>query len=107
MIEKLKNLVVARYSIEELIEMRATARMIYEEYTSGQKLNAPDWLSNAVNELDREIADKVRDERLRRLSEVRARRAQLRTTEEKRSEADQEIADLENALGIKAAPAQN
>src|ERR1700675_3878849 len=97
MIEKLKNLTVAKYQGEALTELRAQARLLYSEYES-QKLDIPDWLNSAVNDLDREIASRVRDERSRRLSEARARRASLKTTEEKRSDLDKEILELEDSL---------
>lgn len=97
MIEKLKNLVVAKYQVEELIELRAGARSLFDEYAT-QKLDQPEWLSNSVNDLDREIAARVRDERARRLSEARARRSSLKTLDEKRSDLDREIAELEETL---------
>lgn len=97
MIEKLKNLVVAKFSLEELIELRANARTIYSEYQT-QKVAAPEWLNDAVVSLDREIRSQVHDELARKLSEAKARRSQLRTTEEKRGDLDKEIAELENAL---------
>jgi len=83
--------------VEELIELRANARAIFAEYEA-QKLDKPDWLNNAVNDLDREIAARVRDERARRLSEAKARRSSLKTTEEKRQDLDREIAELEETL---------
>jgi hypothetical protein len=97
MIEKLKNLSVAKYPVEELLEFRVWARMIYEEYST-QKLDHPEWLNSAIVALDQEIKSRVRDERARRLSEAKARRSSLRTTEEKRADLDKEITELEEAL---------
>ena len=97
MIEKLKNLTVAKYPVEELLEFRVWARMIYEEYST-QKLDHPEWLNSAIVALDQEIKSRVRDERARRLSEAKARRSSLRTTEEKRADLDKEITELEEAL---------
>lgn len=97
MIERLKNLAVAKYGIEELIELRSDARRLHDEYTS-QKLDHPEWLNNSIVMLDSEIKSKVRDERMRRLSDAKARRAQLQTVDEKRSTLDQQIAELEEAI---------
>jgi hypothetical protein len=97
MIEKLKTLSVAKYTVEELIELRSQSRLLYSEYDT-QKLEKPDWLNNAVNDLDREIAARAHDERARKLSELKARKSQLLTNQEKRDILDAEIASLEKTL---------
>lgn len=97
MIEELKNLVVARNDLEGLIELRAGARSIHEEYAE-HALVAPEWLTKAESILDDEVKVRARDEKLRRLSEAKSRRAALATAEEKRVGLDAEIAMLEEAL---------
>lgn len=100
-IEKLKNLNVSTYSLEELLELRAMSRLYYDEYKT-QKLNPPDWLNNAVVALDGQIHLLVQDELERRLTDAKARRLSLRTPEEKRADLDREIGELEQALGKSA-----
>jgi len=97
MIETLKTLTVAKYNLEELIELRAEARVLSQEYEA-QTLQAPDWLKNASTTLDAEIKLRARDEKRRRLNEAKSRRAALATPEEKRAGLDAEIAALEESL---------
>jgi hypothetical protein len=97
MIETLKTLTVAKYNLEELIELRKEARVLSQEYEA-QTLQVPEWLKNAATTLDAEIKLRARDEKLRRLNEVKGRRAALATPEEKRAGLDAEIAALEESL---------
>ena len=97
MLDTLKTLTVAKYNLEELISLRAEARAMVQEYEA-QTLQVPEWLKNAATTLDSEIKLRARDEKLRRLNEVKARRAALATPEEKRAGLDSEIAALEESL---------
>ena len=95
--EQLKMLVVAKYSLEELIQHRAIAR-IYSEEFSTQGLIVPEFLSNVEESLDSEIRVKSREEKLRRLQELKTQRESLRKPEERRRLVDQEIDELEASL---------
>lgn len=97
MIDTLKTLTVAKYALEELVELRMEARALVQEFEA-QTLQVPSWLTNATQILDAEIKVRARDEKVRRLTEAKARRAALATPEEKRTALDAEIAALEQSL---------
>lgn len=95
--ELLRTLTVAKYNLSELVELRATARTLTQEYEV-QTLQIPEFLKNANSTLDTEIKLRARDEKLRRLNEIKSRRASIATPEEKRASLDTEIAALEESL---------
>lgn len=95
--ELFRTLTVAKYNLSELVELRATARTLTQEYEV-QTLQIPEFLKNANSTLDTEIKLRARDEKLRRLNEIKSRRASIATPEEKRASLDTEIAALEESL---------
>lgn len=97
MIEKLKGIVVARYTIEELMELAAVAGGIMEQYLA-RKLAVPQWLLDSQRELSREIDSRVRDERMRRVSELKSKMDRFVPPEERRAAMAAEIASLEESL---------
>lgn len=93
MIERLKNVVVAKFNSEELIALRAEARLLENEYAT-QEVSAPAWLSEASASIEAEMHLRIIDEKKRKLQECRAMRTALATPEEKRDRLDKEIASL-------------
>lgn len=64
-----------------------------------RKLDPPDWVSDKLADVTREIDFRLRAELQRRLKNAQSRRSALRTADEKRKDLDVEIAELEGRLG--------
>lgn len=82
----LKNYDAERLQLEDLIHLDATAKVTLASYADNG-VDVPEWLSNTANRLKVDIRQRNRNVLEKRLSEVRARRAALATTEEKRAQA--------------------
>ena len=83
--------------VEELILMRSELQVIDVGYQE-LKLPTPEWVIDKLTAVNREIALRVQGELERRLKAAKARRAALRTADEKRRDLDSEIAELEGML---------
>ena len=94
LIMDLKNFNSDGKDLDELVELAAEGRAFRAEYEALQ-LEVPEWLDNSLKAVRRDIRDRVADSKAARLKELKARRAQLKTTEEKRSVLDKEIEKLE------------
>lgn len=80
--------------VDEMIALAAFGRSIEAEYAQLQS-EAPDWLTEGLKSLRREIRIRLQDTIAKRLSEAKSRLASLATPEEKRSKLTEEIAKLE------------
>lgn len=100
MLEKLKNLNVDRLDIEEAVALATWGRATQNGYTHYQ-VPAPKWLGDAIDTLDVEINRRRREMLLARKAELEANLTQLRTREERKADAQSELAALNDALGIK------
>ena len=85
--------------MEEMLVLRVFGRGMTEEY-SRIMVPSPEWLTDVMAKLTREIDARRRDELEKRLKEIKAQRSTLRTAEEKRAALDDEQAALERQLGI-------
>ncbi len=95
-LERLKNLDFERLDVDEMVAMSAFARQIATEYDT-LLLNRPEWLDVKTVELKREIQTRLADLRDKRMREIRAKIATLKTAEEKRADLAKELAELEAA----------
>ena len=98
MIEKLKSFSSTKYSLDELLVLSAFQRSVRVEYES-TGIDVPDWLEQSGRAISAAIKERVRDELERKLASAKARRASLKTADERRKEADEEIAALTAKLG--------
>lgn len=89
----LKNYDVDRLQLEDLIHLDATAQATLTAYANNS-VDVPDWLTTTGKRLKADIKQRNRDVLEKKLSEARARQAQLKTTEEKRQEAAAEVEKL-------------
>ena len=96
MLEQLKNLNLERLDLEEAVSLVHFAKGLRAEFES-QTLDVPEWLDDSIRSLTREIRDRQADSRARRIKEIKARLATLKTTEERRSELSEELKKLEAA----------
>jgi hypothetical protein len=97
--DALKNFEMVRLQLEDLIELSANARMLEAENVANGN-PVPEWLTVAGKSLRREIKSRLADQKEKMLRDMKARRASLKTTEEKRAELDKMIADLETEVTV-------
>lgn len=84
-VDVLKQFDPARYDLEEMISMRAHATSMLAVYTE-MGMEAPLWLSDAYDKLNKEIKARARDALEAELREVSAREESLKTAAEKRED---------------------
>ena len=97
MLDLLKNFDANRLDMEQLVELSAEARKMASEYEA-LKVEVPEWLGIQTKSLRREIASRDADRKERALRDLKARRSTLKTVDEKRTELDKQIADLESQV---------
>lgn len=83
--------------LDEAVAALAYAKTIISEY-GVQAIPAPDWLTEKVGELDREVKMKRRDLLMRRRAAALARQATYKSREEKQRDAAAEIAEIDKLL---------
>jgi hypothetical protein len=81
-----------------MVELSTFGRA-YESEFMQLGLDAPTWVTDNNKTLRREITNRKREQMEARLKDLKARKASLRTVDEKRIETDKEIENLETALG--------
>lgn len=97
MLDKLRNFDAERNTdVDEMVALSAFARGLAAEYTT-LALDAPEWLETQQKAVANEINSRLADMRAKRIREVRARLATLKTAEEKRAELNAELERLEAA----------
>lgn len=94
----LRGLDVERYTVDELIELRAGARVLELEYQAAN-YEVPEWLKERTVMLDAEIKRLRADTMRKRVRELVAQKSALRTADEKRADVDAELARLQAELG--------
>lgn len=97
MLVQLKNIDMARYSLDELVSLSAYAKGLSTEFQANG-IDCPEWLQLRQKELVREIRTRNADELERQLRAARNRMESLKTPEEKREAARAEIDRLEKML---------
>ena len=99
MLEALRRFDADRANMEEMLALRAFGRAVVNEFAN-VAIPAPEWLTDTMTRLGREIDNRRRDELEKRLKEIRASRSTLLTVSEKRAALDAEEAELQQQLGI-------
>ncbi len=98
-LSKLRALDTDRASLDDLVELHAIGRaatLSYQHYS----LSTPQWLTDAMERLDKDLQARRKDALLARRRELQNQRDQLRTREERRANIDDELAALERTLGM-------
>lgn len=93
MLERLKNFDSERSNPDEMVELHAFARVMIAEYKELQ-LEAPEWLEEKQLEVRRELNNRLADMKAKRIREIKAKLATLKTAEEKRNELADELKRL-------------
>jgi hypothetical protein len=94
MLDELRNFNRNGADLNEMVELSAQARAVETEFAV-QGVELPGWFEPVVSSLRREIKAKLIDLKASKLRELKARRSTLATVDEKRTQLDKEIAQLE------------
>lgn len=97
MLQELRNFDVNRLALDEMFALSAFGKMVRSEYQN-RNMPVPEWLTDQLSKLEREIVARRRDELERRLKEIRAQRTMLETTGEKRDRLAREEEELRRQI---------
>jgi hypothetical protein len=97
LLHDIKNFNADAVNLDDAVATLAVGKAIIAEW-SAQGIPAPDWLSEKVGEIGREVKARHRDFLERALREAMARKAALKTREQKAADADGEIERLKALL---------
>lgn len=93
MLDSLRNFDANRASIVDMVSLRAYARTVVSEFENFS-IEVPEWITNQVKALDRQIVAKRADSLEARKREVTARLENLKTPSEKKAELTRELKKL-------------
>ncbi len=98
MLQEFKNFNVDAASIDELVALSAFGKQLRGEFEA-QKVAVPEYVSDNLNTLAREIDSRMADRRATRIRELKSQRDSLKTAQEKRDSIDRELAALGEPVG--------
>lgn len=93
----IKAIVAEDTQLEDLMIVKSNLMTIDAGYTD-LKLESPDWVTDKLDEVVREIHGRVRAELTRRLKAAKSRHSALKSRDERRKDTEAEIAELEAKL---------
>lgn len=96
--KQLQSFLVDEIQVEDLVLARAQLTALDVGYQD-LGIETPEWVTDKLAQVNREVVNRNRDELERRLKAAEARRAGLATAEEKRQSLDAEIKGLKEKLG--------
>lgn len=94
---RLQNLNINRLELDSAVELSTAAESLREGYKRHQ-LSSPEWLDDAIRQLDRYIGDQTRDKMEMELRELAQADAADRTASERRDARSVRRAELEAKL---------
>jgi len=94
---EIKALDVRSASLEDLVLAHVTLGQVVSGYKD-LGVEVPDGLTGLAKDIKREVDERVRSDKDRKLKTMKARRSALATPDEKRARLDEEIAALEKEL---------
>jgi hypothetical protein len=100
MLERLKRFEASKMSTDEMIELSMYARSILSEYAAND-IEVPDFVTDALSLLGREIRAKEEDRLAKELKDLKATAQDDLTAAERREQRAEKIAKLERRLGVK------
>jgi hypothetical protein len=98
MLQEFKNFNVDAADLDELIALSAFGKQLRAEFEARQ-VAVPEYVSDNLNSLAREIDSRVADRRAQRVRELKAQRDSLKTAQERRDAIDKELAALGEPVG--------
>lgn len=99
MLEQFKNFNVEGADVDELVALSAFGKQLRGEFEA-QKVAVPEYVSDTLNSIAREIDARMADRRATRIRELKAQRAGLATAQEKRDAIEKELAALGEPVGV-------
>lgn len=103
-LNRLRALNCDRSDIDELVALQSFAEVLQATY-AGSGLVVPEWLSDSLVTLKREIADRRRDELLREAKLLDAQENRLLSREEQRDKVRRRRDEINKLLGVSAGSA--
>ena len=99
MLNEFKNFNVDSAEIDDLVALSAFGKQLRGEFES-QKIPVPEYVSDNLNSISREIDARMADRRATRIRELKAQRDSLKTAQERRDAIDKELAVLGEPVGV-------
>jgi hypothetical protein len=99
MLENFKNFNVDAADLDELVALSAFGKQLRGEFEA-QKVAVPEYVSDNLNALAREIDGRMADRRATRVRELKAQRDSLKTAQERRDAIDKELAALGEPVSV-------
>jgi hypothetical protein len=99
MLQDFKNFNVDASDLDELVALSAFGKQLRGEFEA-QKVAVPEYVSDNLNSLAREIDSRMADRRATRVRELKAQRDSLKTAQERRDAIDKELAALGETVGV-------
>jgi hypothetical protein len=96
MLQDFKNFNVES-DIDELVALSAFGKQLRSEFEA-QKVTVPEYVSDNLNTISREISSRMEDRRATRIRQLKSERESLKTAQEKRAQIDKELADLGESI---------
>jgi hypothetical protein len=93
MLQEFKSFNVDAADIDELVALSAFGKQLRGEFEA-QKVAVPEYVSDNLNSLAREIDSRMADRRATRIRELKTQRDSLKTAQERRAAIDAELAAL-------------
>lgn len=97
LLHEIRNFNADAVNLDDAVATLAVGKSVVAEWTA-QGIPAPDWLTEKVGEIGREVKARHRDFLERALREALARKTALKTREQKAADTDAEIARLQALL---------
>lgn len=98
MLNQLRNLNLDRGDMAELLALAAFGFDLREQYVN-HDLEVPEWLTENLLALDREVDSRRKDELKRQLKQTQFELERIKPAEEKRKELAEKAARLQAAIG--------
>ena len=98
MLENFKNFNADTTDLDELVALSAFGKQLRGEFEA-QKVAVPEYVSDNLNSLAREIDSRVADRRAQRVRELKAQRSSLASAQERRDAIDKELDALGEPVG--------
>ena len=99
MLDQFKGFNVDNADLDELVALSAFGKQLRSEFES-QKIPVPEYVSDNLNAISREIDARMADRRATRIRELKSQRDSLKTAQEKRDSIDKELAALGEEIGV-------
>ena len=99
MLQDFKSFNVDAADLDELVALSAFGKQLRGEFEA-QKVAVPEYVSDNLNSIAREIDSRMADRRATRVRELKAQRDSLKTAQERRDAIDKELAALGEPVAV-------